>query len=340
MRIYGAETREHSQSAMSTSSVLWSPEQCRAVILADWTEPLQRRAALRRLLGGTGEDPFPLTLEEIQREVGEWAGKQFGDNPSRAVGHPSEGHPLGSIPALLGMGEEVGELNHAVVYRLQGRGDFHKDEVFTHAKEDGMGDLAVFGCDFANREKVNWTQALNKTWAKVRNRIREKWNECKAQEAGPERAALEGNGINHAIAEAVGGPIEPVPPLKDVIHTARPLAVPPIVQMLVLKTMPEVTTRESRGVIDIIASGRVRCKVREDGNIVFNASATPLFLNVAGAEELAACLVQAAIMADGDQCADTQIFNQEHRRSVAFQEAQEAEQNGHGWAEPPLADGI
>lgn len=138
------------------------------------------------------------SFDQIQLEIGQWAKGQFGDNPNRSAGHPGEGSPLGSIPPLLGMAEEVGELSHAYVYRLQGRGEFHNDKLYRDAVEDGLGDLLVFACDFANRERISLLAALNKTWDKVCQRRRENWNADKAREAAPAAVIVQdGNGFGH-----------------------------------------------------------------------------------------------------------------------------------------------
>jgi NTP pyrophosphatase (non-canonical NTP hydrolase) len=148
--------------------------------------------------------PFK-TLVEIQREIGEWALEQFGNNRNRSAGHPGEGAPLGAVPPLLGMNEEVGEvaglsvsdahvaflsmammkLNHASVYRLQGRGDYHLDDKLRKELTDGLSDLFVFACDFANRQGISLAVALNETWEKVSRRRRATWNQDKAAEAAP-----------------------------------------------------------------------------------------------------------------------------------------------------------
>jgi NTP pyrophosphatase (non-canonical NTP hydrolase) len=128
------------------------------------------------------------SLREIQAEIGTWAADQFGENPNRSAGHPGEGSPLGSIPPLLGMVEEVGELMHAYVYRLQGRGDFGDLKIYTEAMKDGLADLLVFACDFSNRVsretgvEIQLEDVLNAVWEKVSQRRRKTWNADKAAE--------------------------------------------------------------------------------------------------------------------------------------------------------------
>lgn len=178
------------------------------------------------------------TLGEIQDEIGEWAGNQFGTNPNRSVGHPGYGSPLGSLPPLLGMGEEVGEITHGYLYRLQGRGDFHDTPFYVKTIRDGLGDLLVFMCDFATRveaetgERMDLEEILNAVWEKVSHRRRMSWNADKAAEDLPpspealgaaklvddsgisleeERPVeLSPRGIEHYSGERKGQPVLPV----------------------------------------------------------------------------------------------------------------------------------
>lgn len=160
------------------------------------------------------------SLIQIQSEIGDWARRQFGDNPNRSEGHPGVGTPLGSQPALNGMNEEVGELagaalgrhdahvaalasammkiNHAYVYRQQGRGDYADVDKYLADLEDGLADLMVFACDFCNRvgretgREVNLLGALNETWDRVCKRRRETWNADKSAESSPAPAVRTG----------------------------------------------------------------------------------------------------------------------------------------------------
>ena len=93
-------------------------------------------------------------LRKVQNEVKEWSARNFGEHPSW--------HPL------LGMGEEVGEINHAFLKREQGiRGDSDKH---TEAIKDGVADLVIFLCDFCNREGIDLQSELESTWSKVQQR--------------------------------------------------------------------------------------------------------------------------------------------------------------------------
>lgn len=122
------------------------------------------------------------TLDQIQHEVGQWASHEFGQNVSRDNENVSFGYPLGSLPSLLGMIEELGELCRAVGRRHQGRGH-DNSAAYRAAKEDAVADLLVFLCDFACRENINLTSVLNEVWARVQKRRREHWVQDKAREA-------------------------------------------------------------------------------------------------------------------------------------------------------------
>lgn len=104
------------------------------------------------------------TLADIQQEVGRWAKAQFGPNFSKDPVSPLRGQPLGSLLALLGMGEELGELYRCTARRHQGRGYSDLDE-YQGAQEDAVADLLVFLCDYSNREGIDLTTVLNRVWA-------------------------------------------------------------------------------------------------------------------------------------------------------------------------------
>jgi NTP pyrophosphatase (non-canonical NTP hydrolase) len=121
------------------------------------------------------------TLDQIQREIGEWATEQFGDNVSKDRSSISFNHPLGSIPSLLGIVEEVGELCRAVARRHQGRG-YEDIREHREAKEDALADMLVFTCDYANREAIQLNEVLDRVWTKVCKRRQESWAKDKAKE--------------------------------------------------------------------------------------------------------------------------------------------------------------
>jgi NTP pyrophosphatase (non-canonical NTP hydrolase) len=122
------------------------------------------------------------SLADIQQEIGVWANMNFGHNVSKDPLSVSYGHPLGSLPSLLGVMEELGELARVVARRHQARG--YKDAVEAQdAKEDAVADLLVFLCDFCYREGINLQPVLNRVWAKVCKRRQATWAEDKARES-------------------------------------------------------------------------------------------------------------------------------------------------------------
>lgn len=124
------------------------------------------------------------SIDFIQREVGEWAKSQFGDNVSQDVGHPSYQKPIGSLAPLMGVMEELGELCRVMCRRAQGRGYDDSAEAY-EAKVDAVGDLLVFLSDFCFREGIDLQEALDKTWAKVCHRRQATWATDKAKEGAP-----------------------------------------------------------------------------------------------------------------------------------------------------------
>lgn len=98
-------------------------------------------------------------MRDIQKQVGEWSRQNFGDQISKQT--LAE---LGSIAPLLGIVEEVGELTHAVLKRHQGIRGFDDDKVYEEARDDAIGDILIYLCDFCSREGVDVQHALESTW--------------------------------------------------------------------------------------------------------------------------------------------------------------------------------
>lgn len=93
-------------------------------------------------------------LELVQREMRVWQEHNF---PTREPWVP-----------LLGVGEELGELNHAFIKRAQGiRGSAGEH---TEALKDAVGDLLIFLADFCNSQDIDMHQVLWDTWNSVRER--------------------------------------------------------------------------------------------------------------------------------------------------------------------------
>jgi len=69
---------------------------------------------------------------------------------------------------LLGVGEELGELNHAFLKLKQGiRGT---PEQHRAKMKDAIGDLLIFLADFCNSQDLNMTDCMITTWCDVKKR--------------------------------------------------------------------------------------------------------------------------------------------------------------------------
>ena len=91
----------------------------------------------------------------FEADVGEWADRNFGR--------------VESWQPLLGVGEELGELNHAHLKRAQGiRGvddaQYRKDAI------DAVGDIVIFLAHYCYLNDIDMVAAINETWAKVSQR--------------------------------------------------------------------------------------------------------------------------------------------------------------------------
>jgi len=81
-------------------------------------------------------------VQTIQQEVGEWSEENFGtDQPAT--------YPLG------GAGEELGELMHSVLKRLQGI-RLEDEDVGVEAEVDAVGDVGVYLLDYLYRAGVEF----------------------------------------------------------------------------------------------------------------------------------------------------------------------------------------
>lgn len=126
------------------------------------------------------------SLQEIQKEIGEWSRKQFGNNVSKRTGDC-----LFSQNALTGIVEEVGELNHVTICMHQGRRGYDPTTDEGRAKynadrNDALADILVFMCDYAYREDVDLLTVLNETWDKVvSKRTVANWEEHSHEQTTP-----------------------------------------------------------------------------------------------------------------------------------------------------------
>lgn len=103
-----------------------------------------------------------LTLERLQKEQECWQLKNFSREP----------HGFSWVQSLMGISEEVGELNHALLKQWQNiRGT--RDELEELAK-DAVGDIIVFLAGLCNNRRWDMQEIVEKTWSEVKNR---EWNQ-------------------------------------------------------------------------------------------------------------------------------------------------------------------
>lgn len=107
-----------------------------------------------------------MNLRELQKQVGEWSRRNFGDQDP--------------INPLLGIGEEYGELLHAVLKERQGIRKM-QGEVAKAAKVDAVADLLIYLADFCERNDLDLDAAVVVTWAKVSQRDWKKKPETAAE---------------------------------------------------------------------------------------------------------------------------------------------------------------
>ena len=115
---------------------------------------------VKALSGPPGYFRKSKTLSEIQKEIKVWANKNFGKRlglKKRPSWHP-----------LLGIGEELGELNHAYLKKEQKiRNGVEK---YQKGAQDAIGDLVIYVIDFCNQEDFDIEEILTATWDKVKQR--------------------------------------------------------------------------------------------------------------------------------------------------------------------------
>lgn len=105
------------------------------------------------------------SLREVQQEVGKWSVEQFGDNANNISKHDSL--PMGSKAALWGIVEEIGELNHVTICRHQGRRGYDNGVKYREDRNDAVGDLMIFLCDYCCREGIDLMDILLHTWNNI-----------------------------------------------------------------------------------------------------------------------------------------------------------------------------
>jgi NTP pyrophosphatase (non-canonical NTP hydrolase) len=97
--------------------------------------------------------PDRLNFQNLQYEVDEWSQRNFGKNPP--------------IWKFLGIVEEVGELAHALLKKLQG---IRVTEDHEAKAKDAVGDLLIYTADFCARMGWDMQEIIEKTWKRVQKR--------------------------------------------------------------------------------------------------------------------------------------------------------------------------
>jgi len=92
-------------------------------------------------------------LHELQAEVSAWSERNFGAQPA--------------WKPLLGVGEEVGELNHAYLKQSQG---IRMDEDHIANMQDAVGDIVIYLADFCHRMDINLGNCVEDAWNQVKHR--------------------------------------------------------------------------------------------------------------------------------------------------------------------------
>lgn len=109
---------------------------------------------IEKLLAEKELEKPPLTLSKLQEEQRPWVEHNFGDRPWQQP--------------LMGISEEVGELNHALLKQWQGiRGTKEKLE---REAQDAVGDIVIFLSDLCSSRGWDFQEIIETTWAKVKKR--------------------------------------------------------------------------------------------------------------------------------------------------------------------------
>lgn len=111
-----------------------------------------------------------MNFRELQEKHGQWAETNF---PNAEKWEP-----------LVGMQEELGELSHAFLKMHQG---IRVNEDHEGKMVDAVGDILIYMADFCNRNGIDMQEALETTWAEVKERDwknnKQDGQGCKTEEA-------------------------------------------------------------------------------------------------------------------------------------------------------------
>lgn len=100
------------------------------------------------------DEEAPLNLAELQKENRVWAERNFGCVPW--------------WQPLMGLSEELGELNHALLKQEQGiRGNWGEHEA---KAQDAVGDMVIYLLDLCNKRGWDLERIIRDTWDGVKDR--------------------------------------------------------------------------------------------------------------------------------------------------------------------------
>lgn len=99
------------------------------------------------------DPPSVNNLNDIQLQQKAWSAENFG--------------PQSPLLPLLGIGEELGELHHAVLKREQG---IRKDEDHLAMEKDAIGDMCIYLMDYCSRRGFVLMELIEDAWDEVKAR--------------------------------------------------------------------------------------------------------------------------------------------------------------------------
>ena len=94
-----------------------------------------------------------MNLKKLQKEVAIWSYKNFGLQEAW-------------MP-LLGIGEEVGELNHAFLKKAQ---NIRRAENHEAKMKDAVGDIVIYLADFCDSAGLDLDACVTEAWSEVKQR--------------------------------------------------------------------------------------------------------------------------------------------------------------------------
>ncbi len=95
-----------------------------------------------------------MEIKQLQKEQAKWSQRNFGEQPA--------------YRPLLGVGEEVGELNHAHLKMEQGIRGSRAEHIA--AAKDAVGDIVIYLADYCTRMGFDLEACVSLAWDEVKER--------------------------------------------------------------------------------------------------------------------------------------------------------------------------